>query len=290
MTWNSGADPNGFNGQEKDNEIYGAGNLTTAEYWEYDTRLGRRWNIDPKHEPAKSPYSVFSGNPIIYIDTNGDDDYYSKAGTYLGQVGTGTAVRIIDKPQYEDAVKNQASPADFEAASHVLQIQDAGQGQYLKGIADATNYNCNEQGAYVVLDLSDEKNPILRYEKNNSASDDISISHKVASGKISAEDVKYPVGSNGKADKSLVIVGEVHGHSETDSQGRPIKSGVSQQTNASGGNDVNVASNLKVPVYAVDQKNIHKVDQKGKVDNNKSKDTNVLKDALETKGGKPSTP
>ena len=38
----------GFNGQEKDNEIYGTGNLNTAEYWEYDARIGRRWNVDPK--------------------------------------------------------------------------------------------------------------------------------------------------------------------------------------------------------------------------------------------------
>jgi hypothetical protein len=34
----------GFNGQEKDDEVCGSGNLNTAEFWEYDTRLGRRWN------------------------------------------------------------------------------------------------------------------------------------------------------------------------------------------------------------------------------------------------------
>jgi hypothetical protein len=38
----------GFNGQEKVNEIAGVGNHNTAEFWEYDTRLGRRWNLDPK--------------------------------------------------------------------------------------------------------------------------------------------------------------------------------------------------------------------------------------------------
>ena len=38
----------GFNGQEKVDEIAGAGNHTTAEFWEYDTRLGRRWNRDPE--------------------------------------------------------------------------------------------------------------------------------------------------------------------------------------------------------------------------------------------------
>jgi hypothetical protein len=28
-----------LNGQEKDDEIYGKGNTTTAEFWEYDGRL-----------------------------------------------------------------------------------------------------------------------------------------------------------------------------------------------------------------------------------------------------------
>ncbi|NQY09955.1 MAG: hypothetical protein HRT71_10645, partial [Flavobacteriales bacterium] len=37
----------GFNGQEKDDEIKGNGNSYTAQYWQYDPRLGRRWNTDP---------------------------------------------------------------------------------------------------------------------------------------------------------------------------------------------------------------------------------------------------
>jgi hypothetical protein len=37
----------GFNGQQKDEEIAGKGNHNTALFWEYDMRLGRRWNVDP---------------------------------------------------------------------------------------------------------------------------------------------------------------------------------------------------------------------------------------------------
>jgi hypothetical protein len=37
----------GFGGQEKDDEINSIGNIYTAQFWEYDCRLGRRWNIDP---------------------------------------------------------------------------------------------------------------------------------------------------------------------------------------------------------------------------------------------------
>ncbi len=65
----------GFNGQHKTNEIAGLGNHNTALFWEYDTRLARRWNLDPKVKASESPYSVFSGNPIWFIDPLGDDTF-----------------------------------------------------------------------------------------------------------------------------------------------------------------------------------------------------------------------
>jgi hypothetical protein len=62
----------GFNGQLKINEIAGMGNHNTALFWEYDTRLGRRWNLDPKPHIGTSDYSVFGGNPIFNADPSGD--------------------------------------------------------------------------------------------------------------------------------------------------------------------------------------------------------------------------
>lgn len=63
----------GFQGQEKDDEVKGSGNLYTATYWEYDSRLGRRWNTDPIVKSFESPYSCFGGNPLFFIDPLGDD-------------------------------------------------------------------------------------------------------------------------------------------------------------------------------------------------------------------------
>jgi hypothetical protein len=59
-----------INGQEKTPEI--APNTTTAQFWEYDSRIVRRWNVDPKQKVYESPYLCFSGNPIMYTDPNGD--------------------------------------------------------------------------------------------------------------------------------------------------------------------------------------------------------------------------
>ncbi|MDX2248317.1 MAG: hypothetical protein SF052_16155 [Bacteroidia bacterium] len=62
----------GFNGQESDDEIYGKKNSYTAEFWHYDPRLGRRWNLDPRPNPSISDYSVFANNPLLFIDLLGD--------------------------------------------------------------------------------------------------------------------------------------------------------------------------------------------------------------------------
>ncbi len=58
----------GFNSHEKSDEIAGAGNHTTAEFGEYDTRLGRRWNLDPRPVASISSYAVFFNNPIYNND------------------------------------------------------------------------------------------------------------------------------------------------------------------------------------------------------------------------------
>jgi hypothetical protein len=62
----------GFNGQDKDDEVSGEGNSNTAEFWQYDTRLGRRFNVDPRPNPSLSIYACFGNNPIFFRDINGD--------------------------------------------------------------------------------------------------------------------------------------------------------------------------------------------------------------------------
>ncbi len=61
-----------FNGQERDDDVAGDGNTNTALFWEYYTRLGRRWNIDPKLNPWESSYAAFGDNPIWRTDLLGD--------------------------------------------------------------------------------------------------------------------------------------------------------------------------------------------------------------------------
>ncbi len=60
----------GFNNQESTPEI--APNTNTAEYWQYDARVARRWNLDPRPNVSISPYNTFASNPIRYLDNLGD--------------------------------------------------------------------------------------------------------------------------------------------------------------------------------------------------------------------------
>lgn len=72
-TTSSGSYRYGFNGQEKSEEIEPNGNSMTAEFWQYDARIGRRWNIDPVVKEWESPYAAFNNNPIFYSDPLGLD-------------------------------------------------------------------------------------------------------------------------------------------------------------------------------------------------------------------------
>ncbi|NBX28669.1 MAG: hypothetical protein EBR55_10605, partial [Chitinophagia bacterium] len=84
----------GYNGQEKVDEIAGAGNHNTAEFWEYDTRLGRRWNVDPVKKPWQSDYSVLSNSPIWKLDPNGDDDFFNSDGSFSHSTKTGSKIYV----------------------------------------------------------------------------------------------------------------------------------------------------------------------------------------------------
>ena len=88
----------GFNGMEKDDEIVGSGNIYTAEYWQYDSRLGRRWNQDPKILIGVSPYSVNGGNPIYYVDPQGD--FRTRFGAWLYKLANGGEIEESSNGAY----------------------------------------------------------------------------------------------------------------------------------------------------------------------------------------------
>ena len=73
-----------INGQEKESDLNE--NITTAMFWEYDSRTGRRWNVDPITKEFESPYATFGGNPVLMVDPLGLDWYKDTKGKNKGDV------------------------------------------------------------------------------------------------------------------------------------------------------------------------------------------------------------
>jgi RHS repeat-associated protein len=65
----------GFNGMEKDNEMYGEGNAYNFEARIQDPRLGRFLSLDPlmTKYPSESPYNFCLNSPIAFKDADGRD-------------------------------------------------------------------------------------------------------------------------------------------------------------------------------------------------------------------------
>lgn len=61
----------GMNGQMKDGDVFEG--FMSADFWGYDSRLGRRWEQDPITKPWESPYATFNNNPIYFADPSGLD-------------------------------------------------------------------------------------------------------------------------------------------------------------------------------------------------------------------------
>ncbi|MBK7883859.1 MAG: hypothetical protein IPJ81_08670 [Chitinophagaceae bacterium] len=83
----------GFNSQRRSPEI--SATAQTAEFWEYDADVARRWNVDPVYK--HSPYEVFGSNPIWLSDYNGADTTLPDAGGKNLTLPTGaTGINTFD--------------------------------------------------------------------------------------------------------------------------------------------------------------------------------------------------
>jgi RHS repeat-associated protein len=90
----------GFQGQEKDDEIKGAGNSYTTEFRQYDSRLGRWLSLDKlcRDFPWQSPYVAYDNNPINIVDplgSSGDDPKIIYNGNAKSKLHPEEAEKVI---------------------------------------------------------------------------------------------------------------------------------------------------------------------------------------------------
>jgi Leucine-rich repeat (LRR) protein len=163
----------GFNGQEKGSEI--SEGIYTAEFWQYDSRIGRRWNIDPIDKPWISPYHAFSNKPILNIDPNGanDGDYYSKDGKKLGSDGKNDdKAYVSDKATIENAT--QGSITDWQkvkesTSTTQLSVTNSTLGMLARAIAEEYSGDRKESYALAsaIINLSNYRGKTVQYTLEN---------------------------------------------------------------------------------------------------------------------------
>ena len=169
----------GFNTQEQDDEIYGKGNANSAQFWEYDSRLARRWNVDPlfKKRSDLSPFCVFNNNPICFFDNNGDSTaYYTATGTFLGTGNDNLpdAIVIISEDYFNSVmsmVKRAASPNDPPPSLDHLYIskmlRSLGKTYQLSYFKDFYKRGMSKKNLYTGTKFSDNTIREITDEKGN---------------------------------------------------------------------------------------------------------------------------
>lgn len=131
----------GFNGQENGNEVYGNGNLNTAQFWEYDTRLIRRWNVDPKGNEWESSYACFGNSPITNSDVFGDrakDAKSQKVGERLTKKldrEVRKSDRIVERLKKKEDSGKELSDKELDKYEH-NRMKSASLGRLSQGIKE----------------------------------------------------------------------------------------------------------------------------------------------------------
>ncbi len=77
-TWEATESRFGFQGQERDDEIAGAGNSLSTLFRQNNTQTCNWLSMDPEANlfPGRSTYTLYGNNPINRIDPRGDADYF----------------------------------------------------------------------------------------------------------------------------------------------------------------------------------------------------------------------
>ena len=281
-----------YNGKELQTEL----GLNWYDYGArfYDAALGRFHTVDPALELARSwtPFQYSYSNPIRYIDRDGMvvDDIYNYSGKYMGSVGSGSKIRIMNHIQSQF---NTMKPDYIMKNSKVVTVETAASvNNKLQGMSKKTNSGSYERKAYVVLNtekatLTLEKQPKSSGDnKHNSVNEYEGVNIKMGETVVSV----YKIPKNGE--KSEVIVGQVHTHNKNKSSmvdmgSTGFSTDFTEVKNKTSDPDKEAAIELEVPVNAIDGNTgeINRVNPDGS--KNKNVDSNkLLQESLEISGGK----
>jgi len=232
---------------------------STATFQKFsdNSSASRWWSPDPLGTkfPEWSPYNFVYNNPIRFTDPDGRapwDDYYSKAGKYLGSDGAQTNnQRIISTDKFVDieskngGTTSAAATSDLQANSKIIPVSLPGgqsEGDYFKGLYAAGNGDGKDINTYkeetTTLVLDPEKATLTAYtnsDKNNGPNFSFADDSKIA----------------GLKDGSLIKIGDAHTHQVAD-----LYPDANRDASVQMRGDGLKAAAAGVPLFTIDSKNV----------------------------------
>jgi len=150
----------GFNGQEKLNEYNQS--INTATYWEMDSRLARRFNLDPKPRIEVSPYVILINSPLSFKDILGDTTLFINGIT--NEIMASITAQKVDG-NYAIILTNLSE----NEISQFRQLKSTDPMEAGRGYALAIRHEVVYKEDFVLYDLSSLQTFFRQYSKHEEA-------------------------------------------------------------------------------------------------------------------------
>jgi RHS repeat-associated protein len=105
------------NSHEKEDALFKG--AQSAEYWMYDSRIGRRWERDPVVKPMESRYAAFNNNPILYADPKGLD---GEARAKKHAEKTGGDARDLGNGKWEVVTAKEGKDSEYSSTGKEMDV------------------------------------------------------------------------------------------------------------------------------------------------------------------------
>ena len=196
-----------FQGQERDDEVKGAGISYNFEYRMHDPRVGRFFAVDPlaRKYSWNSNYAFSENKVIAFIELEGLETYFAADGSYLGTIGKSSEIRIVN-----DKYINKKGSKE-NTIENIKKIQNGIESGYEKSYDDLNYLNTKASNIVTVEDAGEDFKKMWIKSKENNRELSSTIVLDVKKFKLTLEVDDFNLNSNKERTFSKFSAGEAYG-------------------------------------------------------------------------------